>query len=250
MNFEQIGKPIAKIVNPKRKVDRQIFVDGNIAKEPGVNYYNNFSVREDEEIQQIPHTQQERFCLYISGMSGSGKSFYARKYAIEYHKLFPKNDVYLFSSVTNDKSIEQKWIKQVKLNDEFIATDFNAEDFANSLVIFDDIDTIMNKPLKKKLQGLLAIMLETGRHHNTSIIYTSHAPCKGGETKCILNECHSITIFPQACGARTLKYLLENYFGFDKHQVNKLKSLPSRWCTVTKGFPCVIMYEKGCYLLN
>lgn len=40
-------------------------------------------------------------------------------------------------------------------------------------------------------------------------------------------------------GGRSMKYLLDQYLGLDKHQIKKLKNLKSRWVTVVKGFPMV-----------
>ena len=47
--------------------------------------------------QHIPNKNTERDIIYVAGMSGSGKSYYIKKYAEEYHAQFPKNEIYLFS---------------------------------------------------------------------------------------------------------------------------------------------------------
>lgn len=248
MNLEGIGTPIAKIINSKRKTERNIYLEPDVKLV--THNYSQFALKEPDHLQPIPNISNERDILYICGMSGSGKSYYARKYAIQYHKMHPNNLVYLFSSLQGDKSIDQPWIQRVTINDEFLNTNFTIEDFENSLIIFDDIDCLINKMMKKKLYEILSMILETGRHSKTSCIYTSHLACKGHESKTILNECSSVTVFTKACGGRNLKYLLENYFGLDKKQIELLKKLPSRWVTITKSYPIVVMYEKGCYILQ
>jgi len=65
-----------------------------------------------------------------------------------------------------------------------------------------------------------------------------------------LNEAHSVTVFPHSLGGRSLKYLLENYFGLDRFQIKKLKTLSSRWVTIVKSFPMVVLSEKECFVLN
>ena len=107
--------------------------------------------------------------------------------------------------------------------------------------------------MKLKLKDIMNMILETGRHTKTSFIYTSHIANKGNETKTILNETHSVTIFPNTAGARTMKYLLEGLFGLDKHQIKKIKQLgttKSRWITIVKSYPLIVLHQKGAYTLR
>ena len=94
------------------------------------------------------------------------------------------------------------------------------------------------------------MVLDTGRHTNTSMMYTSHIANAGMETKHILSEAHSITIFPKTLGGRAMKYLLDNYLGLDKQQIKKLKRLDSRWVTVIKSYPMIVIGEKQAFMLN
>jgi hypothetical protein len=95
---------------------------------------------------------------------------------------------------------------------------------------------------------ILKKVLETGRHFKTSIIFTSHTACNGHETKTILNEATSLTIFPKTMGNKNLSYLLGSYFGLDKHEIAKIKALPSRWVTLTKSFPPVVFTQNEIYV--
>jgi len=251
MNYENIGKVVAKVINKNdRKKDKIISISDKTADLD--NPMNKIVLTKTfETIQQIPNKQQERQILYITGASGSGKSYYTQLYCSEYKKLFPKNEIYLFSSINEDSSIDKiKGLQRFILNDAFLKEEIIAEDFKNSMVIFDDTDVISNKALKFKINSILNILLETGRHFNASVIYTSHIATAGIDTKRILNEAHSITIFPSSLGGRSLKYLLDNYLGFDKEQIKKVKKLDSRWTTICKTFPMVILSEKEAYLLK
>jgi len=251
MNYENIGKVVAKVINKNdKKKDKIISISDKTADldNPMTKIVLNKSF---ETIQQIPNKQQERQILYITGASGSGKSYYTQLYCSEYKKLYPKNEIYLFSSINEDSSIDKiKGLQRFILDDAFLKEEITAEDFKNSMVIFDDTDVISNKALKFKINSILNILLETGRHFNASVIYTSHIATAGIDTKRILNEAHSITIFPSSLGGRSLKYLLDNYLGFDKEQIKKVKKLDSRWTTICKTFPMVILSEKEAYLLK
>lgn len=250
MNDEDIGKQFAKIKNENNSK-----LDKIISLEPNKNKVKNFieEIKLDKEfeiIQQIP-PNNERLCLYITGQSGSGKSYYTFKYTEEYRKKFKNNPIYLFSSVDKDILDKIKGLKRVKLDDKFL-NDCNIEeiDFSDSLFIFDDTDVIANKLIKKKVDHLLNILLQKGRHTKSTVIFTSHQPNNGRETKIIIAESHSITFFPATLGNRSLKYLLESVFGYSTKQINNIrkKCAGSRWITIYK--PNIVMYEKGIFIVK
>lgn len=251
MNLEDIGNPVAKIIFDGDKKKNK-FLSIERSKDNVEDYLTELKLTKPKErIQQIPNKKTERQILYITGASGSGKSYYTKAYCDEYKKIYPKNPVYLISSINEDSSIDKvKGLKRMKLDNDLLMTDLKADDFKDSMVIFDDTDCLTNKIMRMKVNGILNMLLETGRHTNTSVIYTSHLATNGLDTRRILNEAHSITIFPHSLGGRSLKYLLENYFGLDKHQIKKIKTLPSRYVTLIKSFPMCVLSEKDAYVLN
>lgn len=248
MNFESEGQPIAIIQNAITKKLPVIHIDdGKKAR----HTFENLKLTGDEKFQQIPNNKTERQILYATGPSGSGKSYYCKEYCDQFRRLFPKRPIFMFSSISEDSSIDKvKGLKRIKLSKELIEDDLTAEDFKDSLVIFDDTDCITDKPLKLKVASILNSILETGRHFNVYCLYTSHLACAGNDTKRILNEAHSITFFPKNAGGRTLKYLLDNYLGLDKSQIKRIRNLKGRWATVIKSFPMVVMGEQDIYVLN
>jgi hypothetical protein len=250
MNFEEIGfGSVAELRNEKKKSDvKPIYIEPDKAKVD--DYYKEIKCKNNEYIQHTPHKSNERQILYITGASGSGKSYYVNKYGNEYRKKFKNNPIYLFSSVQDDTSLKIPDLKRVKLDEGFLNAELTASDFKDSLVIFDDTDVINNKHILKKVNLILDTILQTGRHHGTSVIYTSHTACNGNQTKVILNEAHSVTIYPSGLGGRSSKYLLNQYFGLEKEQIRKIKRLPSRWTTIVKSYPMIVLYEKGAYILN
>ena len=252
MNFENIGQPIALVINSdKKKQNKVIFVEHDKAKVH--TQFENYKCSAGESIQQLPNVAIERTIVYTTGASGSGKSYYIKNFAEQYKKLYPKREIYLFSPLTDDKgSIDKiKGLKKIKIHDaQFKADEIPAEMFKDSLVIFDDCEAIVDKNLRKKVLGIQNSILTTGRHHNTSICVSSHTACNGNDTKLILSEAHSVTIFPSGLGGRTLKYLLDSYFGLSKHQIKKLKSMDGRWVTLIKSYPMCVISENEAYTLN
>ena len=54
--------------------------------------------------------------IILNGASGSGKSFYTQMYGNEYKRIYPKREVYLFSSLDDDSSIDKiKGIKRINI---------------------------------------------------------------------------------------------------------------------------------------
>jgi len=254
MNFESEGTPIAIVENSNDKKDRKVLSVTDNPKRIAGHCFNELVLKDQPNLkfQPIPDKQKERQIRYVCGRSGSGKSFWTRNYAEEYHKMYPKRDIFVISSLKDDPTLDKlKCIKRLKIHEPaFLAENITAEDFKDSLVIFDDTDCLQNKFLKKKIDGIFNALAETGRHFSTSVVFTSHLACNGNDTKRILNECESVTIFPTGLGGKSMKYLLDNYFGLDKEQIRKVKALNSRWVTIQKSFPMVILSEKECFVMN
>ena len=221
-----------------------------VTEKPVEDGFDSYKPKTDIKLEHAINKDTERQILYISASSGAGKSHYALGFAQAYHKAYPKRPIYLFSYLDQCDTLDKlKAIKRVKIKAEnFLTDEIEAEDLKESLCIFDDCDCISDKKTKKKVFEILKKILETGRHFKTSVIFTSHTACNGNETKTILNEASSLTIFPKTMGNKNLKYLLESYFGLDKHEIAKIKALPSRWVTLTKTYPPCVFTEKEIYI--
>ena len=120
MNFEK-GKIIAVIKDcendkkrSKKKDNKFLYVD-----DKANNSKDHYECDYNETIQQLPDKETERSILYITGPSGSGKSYYTRNYILEYKKMFSKNNVYIFSSLDSDETLDKiPKIKRVKFTDK------------------------------------------------------------------------------------------------------------------------------------
>jgi hypothetical protein len=117
------------------------------------------------------------------------------------------------------------------LNPDFLDDDISLEDFKDSLDIFDDVDVF-------------------GTKINVGICFTTHSPCAGNETKILLSEANIITIFAKTTVNRALKYLLDNYIGLDKKQIDKIKKIYSRAVSIIRGYPMTIVAENNVFLAH
>jgi len=107
-----------------------------------------------------PVKEKERTTLFIASESGAGKSYFIREYAKRYRKMFPHNQIYIISYLDRDETIDEfkDIIRLNASNEEFLSEclDFDLEvEVKDSLVIFDDIDSIVNKKTKQAIYGLL-----------------------------------------------------------------------------------------------
>jgi len=258
LNFEGVGKIIAVIKdeseskkNKKHNPAQDLYVCDNKQGRELRHPETEIALSDGFRFQLAINKETERQIGYICGASGSGKSYFAKQFILEYHKAYSSRPIYIISALTEDTTLDSlKCIQRIKLSPEFLADELKSGDFADSLVILDDTDTISNKKMRNKVNQIRDDILSTGRHFNVSCLVTTHTPCSGFETKLILNESHFITIFPQGLGGRAKAYLLETYLGLDKLQIKKLKDIDSRSITFIKGYPQVVLAERNAYILT
>lgn len=246
MNFEKKGKCFFVIYNTKTKKTKNVYVSNYEAK----NNIDLLEAGENEEFILVPCKETERQIVYTSGQSGSGKSYSTSKYAEQYHKMYPKRGIYLFSLVQDDPSIKHDFVKKVDLR-KLLGADLRLEDLKNSLIIYDDIDCVKDKQLKDKLKRIENNILLMGRHHNISLVYSSHVSCRGFDSKNILNESSIITLFPLHMNARDLKYITSEYIGLNKDQRKDFLDMAkkSRSVSYIKNYPPVVFSSKKVYVL-
>jgi len=242
LNFENDGIPLAMIQKGKKMTKHVLSVAD---KKGEVRHpFDEILLQGDEIFVPICDPKKERSVIYVSGMSGSGKSYFTAEWVRRYKHFFPKNNVFLLSSLDQDDSIDKiKDLYRIRLP-EFVEDNWTIDDLKDSCIIFDDTDCISDKTIKKKIDLLLNSVLQTGRHTRTTVIFTSHLPTAGKDTKIILAEAHSVVLFPATMGQRNLKYITEQYFGLSPNEVKKLKKLDSRWVMINRTYPKSILSEK------
>lgn len=194
----------------------------------------------DSELEIVPNPNA-REVLYITGPSGSGKSTHASKYVKKFAKIFPKNDIYLFSRKDSDPVFDCiPQLQRLKIDERMIENPVPILETVgeNTLLIFDDIDSLP----KKLLDAVMAIIydvLEVGRSYKIYCIITSHLINSNNKkfSRIILNESHFITFFKNT-NERGNRYFLKEYAGFDDHQIEEiLDAENTRAITLHKFYP-------------
>lgn len=207
----------------------------------------------DSMFQPIPDPDPSvRQIWYAAGISGSGKSYFARNIAENYKKLFPDREIYLVSKypVDEDDTLGKMKIGKPKsISLDSIVEDYpSIEEFKNCLIIFDDYDTLQ-APYDKVVQKLIDDLAIRGRHTATSMCVLSHYLTNYKKTRLILGEAHFIVLYPMATSFKAMKYVCEHHCGMTKDEIYALKKL-GRWCCIHKVFPQYLIAAHTARLLN
>ncbi len=207
-----------------------------------------FVLRSGGKLQPLPNFNRIEK-VYISGISGSGKSTFAANFIKEYLKIKKKNEFFVISNVAEDEVLDKLKPIRIDLEDEDSLAETRADDFYDSIVLFDDIDTISNSLVRRFVQNLRDTLLEEGRHYNATTVAVSHVLCNYQATRKLLNEATSVVFFPKF-GSDAHNYrFLKNHCMYDENVIRRLLNLNSRWIALYRTSPNYVLYEKGLFLL-
>ena len=62
--------------------------------------------------------------IIVTGASGSGKSTFTRKIVKEYKKIWKDREVYLFSALNEDESLDEIKPKRFRIDDRLVSNPF------------------------------------------------------------------------------------------------------------------------------
>lgn len=197
-----------------------------------------------------------RECIYVSAPCDSGKSTWIAKYlrlwVAERIKFKQTTKILLFSRVTNDNAFRGLHIKQIKLDDELLKNPIDViKELSDCMVIFDDIDSIIDKPMREYLWSLRDEVMTVGSHSGTYTINTSHQLINWKSTRSSLKECHLVVMFPYAERAK-INDFLEKRVGLERANrvfITSEAARTSRWVALSLRYPNYIIYENGIKLL-
>lgn len=196
----------------------------------------------------------ERGVYYVAGPSGSGKSTYAANLAKIFKKLNSDSDLFIFSRTDskNDPALDGINFYQISIDESIIEHPIDITELTNNcFILFDDCNTIQNDEYKKAVDKLMMDILEVGRKLNISICITNHLiiPNERKIGRTILNEVHSLTVFPKSGSSQQIRYTLKTYFGLDNKQIDYILKINSRWVTINRHYPMTVIYEKGVFII-
>ena len=237
------GRPIAKIINKETgKTKEYVYVDEDYEKgESIINLTKNYKF--------IPLASDR--VTYLAAPSGCGKSYLVGQMLKEIRKKDKDIPIFIFSPFEEDKSLDQaSGLEYIKCDETLLNEPIDVQkSFVNCVVVFDDIESVDNLRVVKKLRELRDQTLEIGRHFNTKVIATNHLISDYKNTRKLLNESQAVIIYPKGNSYHNKKYL-KHHCGLDDKQCNQILNCNSRYLFIHKTHPQYFITEQSIFLLS
>jgi ABC-type lipoprotein export system ATPase subunit len=201
----------------------------------GKHIINNITLDNNERLMLFPYFprngEEERSMLYLTGSSGSGKTYFVNAYCQIYEKFYKGKNKLFFLTMNNwkvDKSLDKEIYEFVDMNKfiNYFKDEENIKEFAtstnfdNSLFVFDDIGSL-DKKEEAVVWRIINIILEFKRKNKISCIIISHQATLGHLSKKLIPEIKNYVIFPKNLQVKSNR-LLKTYLGLDTKQLYKI----------------------------
>lgn len=210
-----------------------------------------------QDILPIPYKPKDQTIrYYISGMSGSGKTTFSAKLLESYHKIYPKDEIILFTALEEDpiydkNKLLKKIMKKIIVSEENIEeiAGIREDSLANSICIFDDY-SIYDTGLRRIIETLKDTLLRRGRHYNISVVVITQKLLGGTKTITELQQCNFVVVFPLCSKRLELDSFYKNYAGFSIKDIEKLHKVKSRHLAISMIYPKYVIANNEVLLMT
>jgi hypothetical protein len=187
--------------------------------------------------------------MYIAGKSGSGKSYLACFYMLEYLRIHPTHKIVLFSRHEEEKTYQHIPHVAVKLDEEFTKEPIDVKVLTNTLCCFDDCDNIQDKKILTAIRRLNDDLISNGRKYGISTLTLAHQLMNYSHTRNLLNEANRVVFLKTGSSYHIARYL-KVYAGMDKQQIEKILAIKSRWTCISHSIPGYVLHETGAFIIR
>lgn len=252
INSSKLGKKkkrelleaLEMVANPETSMDG-IKIEGKKMSFPNNKYCLRPIKRE--------YDGSNRECIFITGVSGTGKSKWISDYLENYKQQHPDNEIVLFSGVDQDECLDKYEPIRIDLQNLVENPIDNLEELNNTCCIFDDTAKISDKKINAAVKNLRDRILQNGRHNDITCLVTSHNALGGQETLYPIKESHYRVIFPEGNEGQC-RNMLEKYCELKgaKHSeiIEKMVDRGySRWAAVSKGIPRIVLFKRSAIII-
>ena len=185
--------------------------------------------------------------VIFAGSSLCGKSYLAGKIADDYLKQGKNQRIAIFSAVDRDDAYDNLDgdVIRIKCDESILDEPIDMSELADTLCVFDDIDSFANPQISKELNLLRDKCLAAGRHNNIGVMSIAQVLMDGKKTRQNLLNGFKIVLFPQSGGKFQSNNFLKRYMSFTDDMVEEMNSCPSRWIVLQRVKPLHYIHEKG-----
>ena len=220
------------------------------------------------EIQLFPvfePVQNQNHRLIFTGRSGSGKSTSVGHCLDQMTLDNGGKRIIIISFINEDPELDRpryfnkRMIRPKRLHlshrkgtDEYNELlSLTIDYFSDSIVIFDDVETCVNKELLNYIISLRDMMLEAGRHHGIDVLTISHDILAGHINKKVKAEATGVFMFPQYNQPHQTKEYLKKYVGLSEEQIiDCMDGDESRFVYINLIAPKYYVKAKSCKMLT
>lgn len=196
-----------------------------------------FKCDSGDYIQICPNQEKNQTTRMLAfASSGSGKSCYISKFMRQFNLFYPESSIYIFSTKDSDEAFSNiKNLEYIELDD--LSESLTQNNFEEgSLIVFDDIDSISNRELKKNVLATQKQLLNVGRSKKLHIVSTVHKVRGGNETMAVINESNVNVLFTRSNKAANLSYLKDK-LGLEKSVYDDILNQKSRSVAIVTSYP-------------
>jgi hypothetical protein len=231
-----------------------------------------YIVENSQELYPAPSSKlNQRDCIVVTGPSGVGKSWWAAKYCVGYHHVYPTRNIYLISLKDKDEAFDTlpyvnrvprtRWTEFMGEDAQTVPkTDEVADEaqevapgfrYANCLFVFDDVENCFEADTGILIEKFKKYLMEVGRSNAVDIVICNHIAMNYQKTRAELNECTGIVMFPKAHTNYHMANYLRRYLGLKEESLNKILNMQSHyWVCIHKQFPLTVSSDKEIYIMS
>ena len=175
---------------------------------------------------------------------------FKKKSDAEAYQVYPAGQVFVFSVLTEDPSLDRIGIVRVPINQGFLDSPFKPEELFDCFLVFDDIDSIRDPKMCAAAQKLCDDNLEDGRHRNVGVLRTSHKFMNWNATAKAIQESDWVCFFINKSPPRAIKKFLSEYMLLDNetiwqiignHGNKSIKGIQSPWICLATHQPFFVV---------
>lgn len=254
--FTRSSKPIARTSTGKN-----IYLHVKAPADVGM-----FTSLDDPCMQLFPEVNPKQVSsILVTGTKGVGKSYWCAQFVKFWTQVFDaeKQDVILFRRQKKVDDINRAGCTEINIDERFgdnkpkrgqdvlpMITIDDLKDPENpTLIVFDDVESIMENDRRVNLNKLRSAVCQDGRDLKLHVLNVLHDIKGGKPTVGLVMESEIKVVFPDCIDEKMEK----NYSDiFTKKQIEAMRDFRgvSQWMAFNRSYPRWCVHEKGVFLLD